>query len=269
MQQATARATGELLLFSDADIIHHGGCLHTALTEFDRERLDFLSLFPRMKCVSLWENIILPVLIAGLAELVIPGINDQRSTEAVGAGAFLLVRAAVFRKIGGFEPIKHEMADDVSLARLVKRHGFRVAFHGAPQLIHVRLFKGNHHAFWGMTKNILLGLERRLWLVPMIIVLPLIVNAMPVYGALAGLVEGNIALCAAAAVAYGLQYAMLWSARDLFAFHRGKALFFPLVIVPVICCMTRALYLYYFRGAVHWRGRTIRVREDRTKSCSV
>jgi chlorobactene glucosyltransferase len=269
MQQAAARATGELLLFSDADILHQPGCLQTALTELERERLDFLSFFPRMEFVSLWENIVLPAMVAGLAELVRPGIHDPQSPEAMGAGAFLLVRSAVFRTVGGFEPIKHEIADDVSLARLVKRHGFRVAFHAGPRLIHVRLFKGNRHAFWGMTKNILLAFEGRLWLAPMYLVLPLFVDWMPVYGAIAGLVESNIALFAAATFTYALQYALLWSSRDLFSFHRGKALFFPLVVVPLICCMLRALYLHFCRGAVHWRGRTIRVRDRRSKSCSV
>ena len=53
------------------------------------ERLDFLSFFPRMEFVSLWENILVPVMVAGLAEVVTPGINDPQSAEAMGAGDFL------------------------------------------------------------------------------------------------------------------------------------------------------------------------------------
>ncbi|MFI5456938.1 MAG: glycosyltransferase family 2 protein [Isosphaerales bacterium] len=57
-----------------------------------------------------------------------------------------------------------------------------------------------------------------------------------------------------------VQYGMIWAGRRIFRFRPLKALLFPLVVVPVICCMARALYLYTHHGAVHWRGRTIRVR---------
>ena len=59
---------------------------------------------------------------------------------------------------------------------------------------------------------------------------------------------------------YALQYATLLSSRRLFRFSLIKVLLFPLVVIPVVLCMTRAFYLYMYRGAVEWRGRTIRVR---------
>jgi glycosyltransferase involved in cell wall biosynthesis len=259
MQQAAALATSDLLLFTDADIVFQPGCFIRAVTELERERLDFLSLFPRMDFISLWENIMLPAMFAGLSELVTPGVNDPHSSEAMGAGAFLLVRSQAFRAAGGFEPIKHAMGDDVALARLLKRSGYRTAFHGAEEWLHVRLYKGNRHAFWGMTKNILIGLEGRLWQAPVYFVLPVFVYWMPIFCFGAGIAEGNAVLAAAGAATYGLQYAGLWPGRKLLRFHRAKALFFPLVVVPVICCLSRALYLHFVRGAVHWRGRTIKV----------
>jgi len=259
MQKAAALATSDLLLFTDADIVYQPGCLIRAVTELERDRLDFLSLFPRLDFISLWENILLPALCAGLSELVTRGVNDPDSPEAMGAGAFLLVRSQAFRAAGGFEPIKHAMGDDVALARLLKRNGCRTAFHGAEEWLHVRLYKGNGHAFWGMTKNILIGLEGRLWQAPVYFVLPLFVYWMPIYCFGAGMNEGNAALVWAAAATYGLQYASFWPGRRLLRFHPAKALFFPLVVVPVICCLSRALYLHFVRGAVHWRGRTIRV----------
>ena len=260
MQQAAALATSDLLLFTDADIVYQPGCLIRAVTELERERLDFLSLFPRMDLISLWENIILPALVAGLCEFVTPGVNDPNSPNAMGAGAFLLVRSQAFRAAGGFEPIKHAMADDVALARLLHRSGCRTAFHGAEEWLHVRLYKGNGHAFWGMTKNILIALEGRFWQAPFYFVLPVFVYWTPIFCFGAGIAEGNAALVFAAAATYGLQFAVLWSGHRLFRFHGAKALFFPLVAVPVICCLARALYLYYRKGAVHWRGRTISVR---------
>jgi hypothetical protein len=260
MQHAAALASGDMLLFTDADIIHGPRCFMTGLAFMERRELDFLSLFPRMKFVSLWENILLPTLIGGLALFATPGIEDPESSDALAAGAFLMVRSRVFRALGGFERIKHEMLDDVGLARLVKRNGYRVGFCIAPELLSVRLYKDNRHAFWGTTKNVLTGLNGRLWMAPAVMFVPVLVFWIPLYCGLTGAMEKNFGLVAAAAAIYALQLAMIWSSRRLFEFHPAKVLLFPLVAIPTFCCMMRALYLYCLRGAVEWRGRTVRVR---------
>jgi cellulose synthase/poly-beta-1,6-N-acetylglucosamine synthase-like glycosyltransferase len=84
MQQASKLATGEILLFTDGDIVHQKSCMATALAELERRNLDFLSLFPRMDSISLWENIVVPTFIGGLALLAPPGIEDPRSPDALG-----------------------------------------------------------------------------------------------------------------------------------------------------------------------------------------
>jgi len=266
MQQAAAVAAGDMLLFTDADIVHAPRCFVTAMAEMERRDLDFLSLSPLMDCVSLWENAILPTLVGGLALLATPGIEDPRSPDALAAGAFLMIRARVFRAFGGFESINYEMLDDVALARLVKRNGYRVGFRMAPHLLKVRLYKDNRHAFWGMTKNILEGLRGRLWMAPLVMLLPVFVYWTPFLCAIVGFRQTRPSLLLLAMGTYGIQYGMIWVGRRIFRFHPLKALLFPLVVVPVICCMARALYLYTHQGAVHWRGRTIRVRQRKTRA---
>jgi glycosyltransferase involved in cell wall biosynthesis len=259
MERGAALATGELFLFTDADVVHAPRCFVTAIAELESRELDFLSLFPLMDCVSVGENVILPALVGGLALLATPGIEDPRSPDALAAGAFLMIRAPVWRRIGGFEPIKHEMLDDVALARLVKRHGGRVAFYLAPELLRVRLYKGNRHAFWAMTKNILEGLHGRFWLAPLVMFLPVLVYWTPLLAAIVAVRDVRPGLLGLAVGTYGLQYATIAAGHRLFRFRPQKALLFPLVVLPVFCCMARALFLYARHGAVHWRGRTIPV----------
>jgi glycosyltransferase involved in cell wall biosynthesis len=260
MQQAAALASGDFLLFTDADILHAPTCFATALIEMERHSLDFLSLFPLMHCVSLCENVNLPALISGMALFATTEIDDPRSPDALAAGAFMMVRTSVFQAVGGFNGIRGAILDDVALARLIKRNGYRVGFHAAPRLIQVRLHKGNLHAFWGMTKNILEGLRGRFWLAPAVMLLPVLVFGMPLVCIGSGVLERNLVLVLTGLATYALQYATLWTGRKIFSFHPGKALFFPLIAIPVICCMAKALYLYSWRGEVHWRGRTVRVR---------
>jgi chlorobactene glucosyltransferase len=260
MQHAAARGTGDYLLFTDADVRHAPECFRTAVAEIERHRLDFLSLFPTMHCVSFWENVNLPIYVGALAQLAGPTIADDRSPDALAAGALLLVRPEVFRAAGGCQALRAELFDDVAMARLVKKHGGRVGFHAAPDLLQVRLFKGNRDAFWGTTKNILAGLRGRLWLAPAIMMLPVLVFWSPLVAALVGAAAGEPLLSLAGLATYAVQYASLLLGRELFAFHRGKALFFPLVAVVVFCCFLRALYYYVVRGSVLWRDRAVRVR---------
>jgi chlorobactene glucosyltransferase len=261
MQQAAASAQGNYLLFSDADITHRPGALATALAEAERDRLDFLSLFPLMHCVSLWENVLTPAFVGAIAQFATPGLTDPRSPDALAAGAFLLVRSDVFLAVGGFAPIRHAMFDDVGLARLLKKHGYRVGFYSAPQLLEVRLFKNNHHAFWGLTKNVLEGLNGRLWLAPAVLFLPPLLLWAPVLGVAVGILRGQVLLTVVAALAFAIQYVTFWFGRRLFRFQPGKALLFPLAVAPLTCCLLRALYYYVARGSVHWRGRVVQIRQ--------
>ena len=85
------------------------------------------------------------------------------------------VKKAVFQSVGGFEPIRGEMGDDVAFARLLKSHRFRTGFRFAPSLLKVNMFKNNRDAFWGTTKNVLMAVEEQVWLaIPLMISLPFI-----------------------------------------------------------------------------------------------
>ena len=132
----------------------------------------------------------------------------------------------------------------MAVAQLVKRNGHRVAFHLTPELLQVRLYKGNRHTFWAMTKNILGTLRGRFWMAPMVMLLPVLVFWTPILCAIVGVREARPGLLSLGIVTYGLQYATIWAGRRLLRFRPLKALLFPLVAIPVICCMARALFLY-------------------------
>lgn len=260
MQRGAVRATGVYLLFTDADVLHAPDCFRTVLKAMEDRELGFLSLFPKVHCVSLWENVLLPLYAGGIAHFATAATEDSSSPDAIGAGALMLVRADVFRAVGGFAAIRAEMLDDVSLARLIKMHGYDVGFCAAPRLLEVRLFKGNRDAFWGTTKNILAVLRGRFWLAPLVMLVPVVAFWSPWVAAIVGAAAQSPLLLVTGLATYGIQYATLMPARELFAFHRGKALFFPFVAVVVVCCFLRAGYYYALHGSVWWRDRAVQVR---------
>jgi chlorobactene glucosyltransferase len=264
MHRAAAVASGDYLLFTDADIRHHPRCLAAALHERERHQLDFLSLVPLMECVSLWESVVTVGFAWGIMpRFATPGLRDGTAADAYAAGAFMLVRRTDFEAVGGFEDIKADVCDDIALARRLKKGGYGVGFRAAPELLQVRLFKGGSDAFWGPTKNVLSALRGKLWLAPALLLGTLVVFWTAPVCALAGAWQGKPALLLAGGVAYAVQYASLWPSRRLFRFHPAGALLFPLAVVSLWCCLVRALYHYAVRGTVLWRGRAVKVRGGR------
>jgi glycosyltransferase involved in cell wall biosynthesis len=142
MQQGASIASGEYLIFTDADIHHHPTCFATAVAELKRCQLDTFSRFPLMRFISLLKNVIVPAFQAGLAQFATPGINDPRSPDAIAAGAFFMVSLATFRNVERFGAIRSKILDDVSLARVLNCSGYTIGFRAASRLLQVRMFKG-------------------------------------------------------------------------------------------------------------------------------
>ncbi len=261
MHRGAAIASGEYLLFTDADIRHHPRCLATALLEREKHQLDFLSLLPLVRCISLWESIVTVGFAWGIMpRFARPGLRDGTAADAYAAGAFMLVRRAAFEAVGGFEAIRGDVCDDIALARRLKTSGYRVGFRAAPGLLEVRLFKSGADAFWGPTKNVLSVLRGRRWLAPVVSLATAVVFWTSLLGVAVGAWQGEPAVLLSGIAAYAVQYASLWPSRWLFRFHPLKALLFPLAVISFSCCLTRALYHDAVRGSVLWRGRAVKVR---------
>ena len=196
MQKAAALAGGDLLLFTDADIIHEPHTLATAVAEIERLGLDFLSLFPRMDTISLWENIVVPTFVGGLAMLASPGIENPESSEALGRRCVSPGPCVGLSRDRRLRANSRRDGRRRGAGTPGQVQGYRVGFRFAPEFLHVRIYKGNRHAFWAMTKNVLIGIEGRLWFAPFVMVLPAFAFWTPIYCAIAGVIENNAALAA-------------------------------------------------------------------------
>ncbi|HEY4259458.1 MAG TPA: glycosyltransferase family 2 protein, partial [Schlesneria sp.] len=259
METAFRQATGEFLVFADADVIHDRRCFISALTEFQRHPTGMLSLLPKVIMESFWENALLPhAVMAATVQFCAPGVNNPDSPHAAAAGAFMLVRRETVEQLHGLDCIKSDYLDDVALAKAVKRIGHDSRVILAPDLVKVRLFKGNRDAFWGFTKNILMAVSN-IWVAIPTMFLPIFVYWLPLVCLALGTVSLNWTMIAAGGSAYLIQACLLFPARKLCQFRWGKALFFPFNALPVLCCFTMALYYRLSRGSVAWRGRVVRI----------
>lgn len=259
MQAALKHVSGELVLLTDADVEFAPSCVGSAVADLQERRLDLLTIYPRFRFVSVCETILLPFYVGGAALLLSPRIEDPNSPHAMAVGAFILVRRERLEQIGGFQPIKTEILDDVCLARLFKKRGFTVGLRAAPDLIRLRFFKGNRHAFLGVTKHLLGGVQKYMWLAPLLAIVPLTMYVVLIAGLAYGIAEQHYILAGTAFVTLAIHYTGLLLTRPMYDFHAIKALLFPLMAVPFAASCLHAVYLYVVRGRINWRGRATHI----------
>jgi GT2 family glycosyltransferase len=257
MNHGLALASNELILFTDADVIHHSTSFATGITLLQKRGLDFLSLLPRIDCVSFWENVCIPLPLFPFTVQCTWGANDPKSPNAWAAGAFMLIKANVLREIGGIGAVRKAIVDDAELAKVVKRSGHRVGYHLAPNMEHVRLFKGNSHAFWGPTKNAIALTFDRPWMALPAIALPFLFFWLPIATAFVGLSMSDIPMIVVGLLQPIAGLLGLIRIRPHCDFRWNKAVFFPLIAIPIACVLGKAFYEQHIRRQHVWRDRVI------------
>ena len=156
-------ASGDWLLFTDADTEHLPGSLVAMLARAEAEKADLLSLSPGQQTVTWWEKSIIPYVFVQLAKTFpFEKVSDPASPQAAANGQYLLVRRSVYNEVGGFEAVRGEILDDVALARLVKRRGGRLVFQPGAEWVRTRMYTSFRDMWQGWSKNLYLLYGRSL-----------------------------------------------------------------------------------------------------------
>jgi hypothetical protein len=154
-------ATGDWLLFVDADAVLAPDCIGVALAEADENASDLLSLMPRPTCSTTFEAIMQPFfLLMTMMGLDMGRINDPTTTAAAAWGGFLLFRRSAYEAIGGHVAVQNEVIEDLMLARAIKGRGLKLRVLGAPDLVDVSRPQPARKAFdagWRLMKGTLSG----------------------------------------------------------------------------------------------------------------
>jgi len=166
LQLGAERAGGELLLFTDADVVMAPDTLRRAAGHLVRNRLDHLTAGPHVDMPG-WLLRTFGVFFGIMfATFTRPWrVKDPRSAQHVGVGAFNLMRAEAWRRIGGHRAIAMRPDDDIKLGKLVKKHGLRSDFVSATAHIRVEWYHSLGEAVRGLRKNGFAGVDYRLSLV--------------------------------------------------------------------------------------------------------
>ena len=159
-------ATGELLLFTDGDVEMAPDTLRRAAALMRADGLDHLAAGMHvdmpgwlLQTFGVWFGVMFALWARPWKA------KDPRSRAHVGIGAFNLLRADAYRRIGTHRPIAMRPDDDLKLGKLVKKHGLRQDFVSATRHVRVEWYHSVREALHGLRKNAFAGVDYRLSLV--------------------------------------------------------------------------------------------------------
>ena len=164
MWTAGKQASGDWLLFTDADVLFKPDSLRRAMAYAESEKADHVVLFPRMIMKSPGDR----MMIAFFQALFVFGhrpwkVADPDARDHMGVGAFNLVRRPVYEAVGTYQALRMEVLDDMKLGKVVKNAGFSQRNVFGADLISLRWAEGAFGVVNNLTKNFFAVMSFQWW----------------------------------------------------------------------------------------------------------
>ena len=160
--QGYRAATGELLVFTDADTEHEPELIARAVGAAAAARADLLTIAPHQRCGSFWERIVMPQIFVLLGLRYHPAAVNRatRARDVIASGQFIMVHRDSYAAVGTHEIVRMEVAEDLALAQAYWRAGKVIHFAFAETLMTTRMYTNLREIIEGWSKNIYLGGRR-------------------------------------------------------------------------------------------------------------
>lgn len=247
LNQGLAAASGEWLLFSDADVHFSKDALKKAVYYAEANGLDHLGVMP-----ELWsDSFIMDVVFVSMLDMALRWASwrsDPKSKRAVGIGAFNLVRRRAFQKTPGFEYLRLEVIDDMGLGLMMKENGFKGAATHGRECVGLYFLKNLSEAARSCDKGIFAGVDFSYPIALSAVCAVLFIDLLPFALVFVSGPAGKIAVCACCAALLKSLLLSKWSRRPLL-----PALFLPISALIGAYLLAHAMAVTVAAGGVKWR----------------
>ena len=154
--QLALTATGDVLVFCDADVTLAPGALAAVLAALDQQGADVFSVFPRQLTTTLGERFLVPLiddvllcfLPHGLLALPVP-------LAATANGQLLAFRRRAYDQLDGHRGVRQAIVEDVRMALRARRSGMRLGLALGGDLVTARMYDGYPATVAGFGKSLL------------------------------------------------------------------------------------------------------------------
>ena len=245
------QATGNFLLFTDADIIMEPTVVTRAVAYVEHNHLDHLAVTPSMQMPTTFLGMF------GVSFMVIFALFSRpwkaktpKSRFHIGIGAFNMVRAETYWRVGGHETIRLRPDDDIKLGKIIKQSGFRQSVAYAPEYVAVEWYSSITEAIRGLEKNTFSGADYNILMVVSGAASQILFSLWPL-----------AALFLTSGVTWYMNLIVILLSLILYAdcarFHHSRvwyAIGYPVATTLFAVIMVRTMILNLVQGGIYWRG---------------
>jgi hypothetical protein len=248
---AASQASGDWLLFTDADVLFKPDSVRRALAYGESEQADHVVLFPQIIMKQPGER----MMIAFFQALFVFGhrpwkVADPKTKDHMGVGAFNLVRRSVYERVGTYKRLRMEVLDDMKLGKVVKQAGYRQRNVFGRDLISLRWAKGAMGVVNNLTKNFFAVLSFQWWRTVICFIGLAVLNLGPFLGI--GFAPGWARLpYAVALLAMFAIYVGMSARSEVPAYY---FLLHPVSTILFLYTLLWSMILTLHQGGVVWRG---------------
>ena len=270
------KASGDLLLFTDADTIHTSSVISLAVSHLLSLELDVLTVIPRMLCLDKITKITLPMISTFLhTRFSALRVNDTSKNTGYFFGSFFIIKKSTYDSVGTHEGVKGELVEDGALGKKVKESGFKMRMVRGEHLVDA-VWARDMHTLWNALKRLMISFylqNAKMAVASFFGVLFLLFMAFPILGysiIFFNSTDSFLMLFAISCTASILVYigGILDATKGL-DLKIKYSLFAPVGSFIVVCGFLAGLTQAESKTALSWRGRTYNMKGQSQKSINV
>jgi glycosyltransferase involved in cell wall biosynthesis len=251
LHRGASVATGEFLLFTDADVVFDRDAIARAVPFMEAKGIDHLTLGPQLDSPSPLLELVVTYFTLGFFLLFKPWlVSDPSRPEHIGIGAFNLIRGSTYRGFGGHSRIALRPDDDIKLGRLVKLSGGRQMIAGGIGVIRVAWYPSVMELVRGLRKNTFAGMRYSVSIAIAAVIMQIVVNIWPFIAVFVttgatrwlNLATSLILILLLVAISAGLR-GRVWIAVG-----------YPIAAAVFVYILIDSTWRTLRRGGIEWRG---------------
>jgi chlorobactene glucosyltransferase len=265
-QQLSEYASGEYLLFTDADTLHFKNSLSCALAALLVNKVDAMSIFARQITVTFHERMMVPYgNFFVLAFLPLSLVRRSKSPLFCTAiGQFMLFKKHVYVNIGGHQSVKKEILEDVHISKQVKKCGYKFMIFDGRDNFYCRMYHNLDEVVKGYGKILAAAFDYSIIMqgfvtimVFLLFLVPFILLPLSIFIFNWPQIIVN-AICAQIVILLALRIMLTIRFK-----HRFIDIFFqPISVIYLILISVYSAVTSKHPSGVYWKGRSYDVRDD-------
>lgn len=251
--QLQKHASGEYLIFIDADIRFVPNAFAQSLALMQQRNAKLLSGFPAFDVPPFLSKLLVPMqhfVVLFHLPLAIANRTNVASTTAAN-GMWMMFERQAYDHIGGHAAVATSLVEDVHIARLMKASGSKMLLANITHSVRCRMYDTNHDVWEGFLKNSYAGIGRSPFMAAMLSLFYLTFYVAPLFLLIYGIFSANPLYFVPYVVTVLQQlYAMLLTCQ-----RWQLAFLMPAQAAAMIAVLLHSMWKAWRKKPYSWKGR--------------